>query len=143
MYKFPMNFSATSSSRSGIQTPWVSSAAGFQSQVAIPEAFEGSGKGLSPEDLLAQAMLNCFFATFKVFAEKSRLDFSSIDGNAALTLNREQKSPPRITHIQLNIRLSGASDPSKAERILQKTKSNCLIINAVQIDKSFEFDVAG
>ena len=75
MVKYPMSFKAQAHSPAGIQSPWSSKAEAMPEKpltLAIPPEFEGPGGGFSPEDLYLLALENCFVATFKVFAEKSR-----------------------------------------------------------------------
>ncbi len=143
MNQYPMAFSVSSQSPSGIQTAWTTKAEKFPTQIpmAIPPEFEGPGTGLSPEDLYAMALQNCFIATFKVFAEKSRLLFKDIHLDSTLEVDRDEKGRPWMARIHLKVKLSGAAQVENARRILDRTSQSCMILNSVNSVKTFEFDV--
>ena len=92
--EFPMEFSVSSSSTSGIDTLWDTKFENKILKCAIPPCFEGPGNGASPEDLYALSLLNCFIATFKVFAEKSRLNYEKIEGSAKLIVDQDSNGNP-------------------------------------------------
>lgn len=143
MIKYPMSFKVNASSPSGIERPWQTWRHGIDPKIpiAIPPEFEGPGSGFSPEDLYAMALTNCFIATFKVFAEKSKLEFNSIDIDADLSVDRNEKGHPWMASIRLKVILDGVSEKDKAMRLLNKVSESCLIINSVNTEKTFEFDV--
>lgn len=141
MIKYPLTFHSASKSGSGITTLWQGAGEGLPSiAMAIPPEFEGPGGGYSPEDLYALALQNCFVATFKVFAEKSRLAFTSISVDAELTVDRNENGRPWMAKVALKIKVDGAAKES-AMRILDKTAQNCLILNSVRTEKTFSFEV--
>jgi len=70
---YPIRFETKVSAAGGAANPWTSVSPSGPLSCAIPQEFEGPGGALSPEDLYAQALTNCFVATFQVMAEKSRL----------------------------------------------------------------------
>lgn len=141
MNQYPMQFRSHTHATSGILSPWTSTASN-QSQpvgLAIPPEFQGSGQGYSPEDLYAMALQNCFVATFKVFSEKSKLAFTTIDVEAILHVDRNTEGKPWMARIEMKIKLSGVQQKEIAQRILERTKSSCMILNSVNTEKSFEF----
>jgi uncharacterized OsmC-like protein len=100
--------------------------------MAIPPCFEGEGGGFSPEDIYAMSLLNCYLATFKVFAEKSKLNFDKIEGEANLKVDVGDDQAPWMSQVEININLHGPDNPERAQRILQKTAKNSMIINSVK-----------
>jgi len=140
--KFPMIFPISSESASGIQSSWVSGVPGRQVQCAIPPEFSGPGGGFSPEDLYGMALNNCFVATFKVYAERSRLQYQNIKIDSQLTVDRDETGAPIMKHIDMRVLLSGAA-PQKdlAERLLQKTSETCMVLNSTKTTKKFTFEL--
>lgn len=144
MIHYPLNFEVEARSPSGIATLWSTRAAAHLAHeipAAIPPEFEGPGQGLSPEDFFALALTNCFIATFKVFAEKSKLAFAEISAKTRLTVDRDEKGHPWMARAFLNITLTGTTDADRARRLLEKTSQSCLVLNSVKTEKTFEFSV--
>lgn len=147
MKSYPMQFSVVGQSTYGTQSNWTSSSIGNKNQtskeipIAIPPEFDGPGDGYSPEDLYALALQNCFIATFKVFAEKSKLKYTAIEANSVLTLDRDQNGKPWMALFHLQIILKGVEHIGNARRILDKVSSNCMILNSVQTQKTFDFKI--
>lgn len=143
MMKYPMKFAVSSESPAGMQSAWLTKANSFDNQVpvAIPPEFEGPGNGFSPEDLYAMALQNCFVATFKVFAEKSKLQYENIKADSVLEVDRDESGRPWMARIHLHVTLKGASQTETAQRILDKTSQSCMILNSVKTQKTFHFDI--
>ena len=140
MVNYPLLFAVESSLSAGMGSTWISSGSVAQSiTVAIPPEFEGPGGGFSPEDLYALALVNCFGATFKVIAEKSRLAFESLKLSGELTVDRDEAGKPWMKHFALRAELMGTPDADRARRLLEKTSESCMILNSVKTEKSFEF----
>ena len=144
MNQYPMMFKVSSESPFGIQSAWTTRAEKFQHEIpmAIPPEFDGPGTGLSPEDLYAMALQNCFVATFKVFAEKSKLEFKTVNVDSTLEVDRDEKGKPWMARIHLKIKLSGVSQIESARRILERASQNCMILNSVKSTKTFDFEVS-
>ncbi len=146
MVQYPLKFSVAAEGVSGIDSTWNTRVPGsvpgeFRDlTVAIPPEFQGPGGGYSPEDFYALALLNCFMATFRVIASKSQLTFQSIRLNGELVVDRDEKGAPWMKHFTLSATLSGAADPERAKRLLEKTSQSCLILNSVKTGKTFEFE---
>jgi len=143
MITYPMIFSVSSKSNSGIQTQWQSKAASnsIDLPMCIPPEFEGPGHGFSPEDLYAMALQNCFIATFKVFAEKSKLTFTELEVNTTLTVDRDDKGRPWMSKVHLDIHLTGSTNKESIQRVLEKTSQSCMILNSVKTEKTFNFKI--
>lgn len=142
MMNYPMKFAVKAAGPAGIQAAWQTQAQNFDHviPVSIPPEFEGPGTGLSPEDLYAMALQNCFIATFKVFAEKSKLQYNSINIESVLEVDRDEKGRPWMARIHMQITLAGVSQQENAKRILEKTSQSCMILNSVNTQKTFQFD---
>lgn len=143
MLSYPMQFKVSSRSESGIQTLWKTRSEHQPTEItmAIPPEFAGPGGGFSPEDIYAMALSNCFIATFKVFAEKSRLNFKEIIVQTNLSVDRNEKGFPWMAKIHLNVNLSGVTQKENALKILDKTSQGCMILNSVLTTKTFDFNV--
>lgn len=144
MTKYPMFFKTTAESGAGIQTQWETTASAHQLQIpmAIPPEFEGPGGGFSPEDIYAMALQNCFVATFKVFAEKSRLSYGHIQVVAELAVDRDEAGRPWMARCAFKVSVDKCTQIENAKRILNRTSESCMILNSVKTEKSFEFHVS-
>lgn len=141
MMNYPMEFKINGQATSGIETQWSSDVPDFNRKIelAIPPEFGGPGNGFSPEDLYALALQNCFIATFKVFAEKSRLKFNHLEAKSKLFVDRNEKGQPWMARFNLDIRLTGVEQSDNAKRLLEKTSQSCMILNSVYTEKTFNF----
>ncbi len=142
MIQYPMSFFADSKSSSGISTIWSTETSHGQMTAAIPPEFEGPGQGYSPEDYYVLALTNCYVATFKVFAEKSKLNYQDIIAKGHLTLDRDEKGIPWMKNFLLKVHLVGCADEEKALRIMNKVSQSCMVLNSVKTEKAFEFSVS-
>ncbi|MDH4468244.1 MAG: OsmC family protein [Bacteriovoracaceae bacterium] len=133
MITYPISFFSESKMTPGIMLPWNTEASGIKTTCAVPKEFEGSSDGFSPEDFFALALQNCFMATFKVFAEHSKLEFKSVDVRAELVVDLDDTTKrPVMKQLKLSIDLSGASDETKAGRIIKKTLENGFILQSIK-----------
>lgn len=94
MTTYPLEFNSETTSASGIQANWKTKSSDRESPMAIPPEFNGPGGGFSPEDLFNQALANCFVATFKVYAENSKLTFEDLIVNARLIVDHDESKRP-------------------------------------------------
>lgn len=148
MVQYPLVFKVSSEGPSGTAASWQTSVpftaeSGQSLTAAIPPEFSGPGGGYSPEDFYALALINCFIATFKVIAERSKLEYRNIHASGTLTVDRDDKGAPWMKHFLLEVALDGAGDPERAGRLLEKASQSCLILNSVKTEKQFEFRVEG
>ena len=103
-------------------------------EVATPPEFPKGIPGIwSPEHLFTASVSSCYMTTFLAIAENSKLEFTSfsckshgkldqVDGKYLMT---EILLEPTVTIIN-------EKDRDKAERILQKSESACLISNSIK-----------
>ena len=141
MKQYPIPFKTSAQSVSGIGQLWQTKAAHIDHEIpmAIPPEFDGPGGGFSPEDIYAMALQNCFIATIKVFAEKSKLSYQGIHTEALLEVDRNEKGAPWMARLHMVVRLSGTQQTELAQRVLDKTAQNCMILNSVNTAKTFQF----
>ena len=144
MSAFPKVFKVESRGESGVQSTWINQLKDKPSTpitMAIPPEFEGPGGTYSPEDLYALSLLNCYLATFKFVAEKSKLSYKQIAGEATLYVDKGEEKAPWMERILLSITLSGCTDKTRSLNMLEKTKAHCMILNSVKTKTDFEFSV--
>lgn len=145
MSGYPKEFIANSAAKSGIQTSWITSCQTTTDTItlAIPKEFEGPGLHHSPEDLYAEALLNCFVATFKFAAEKSLLNFHELKAQCRLVVDLNESRAPWMKEAHFTIEINGIEKLDRAQRIVEKVKQNCLILNSVATHKFFEIYLNG
>lgn len=144
MSKYPMFFQASAASLAGIQTSWETKAFSQAQGVrmAIPAEFDGPGDGFSPEDLYVMALQNCFVATFKVFAEKSKLTYGNLRVETELAVDRDGSGRPWMARCIFKVHLEECLQIENAKRILARASESCMILNSVNTEKVFEFYVS-
>lgn len=141
MIKYPLLFAARAEANSSTQEIWSSEGPGQSLMVAIPPEFAGPGGGWSPEDLYLQALQSCFLATFKVYAEKSKLAYKKAEVTSSLELDRDESGAPWMARAKFNVTLSGVLQKDNAHRILEKVSKACMILNSVKTEKIFNFHI--
>lgn len=144
MVKFPLHFSVNADSKSGVRTVWTSHSGNLPKiTCAIPLEFGGQGDGYSPEDFFAISVLNCLIATFKVYAEMAKVQYSEISGLAKATLNKHPSdSVLWVSDLEITLEVKGASDKDKAKTLLDKAIKDCAISNSIKSGKSFHLKVS-
>lgn len=134
MIQYPLSFFAQAQSDFGIQTAWNAVSGGKEFACAIPKEFEGPGEGISPEDLFAQAITNCFLATFKVYAEKSKLSFRVIQAETELIVDYDERKRPVMKEAKLAVTILGAQEPDRLRMLAEKTLKSGFILNSVKTE---------
>ncbi len=145
MPNFPMLFNATASASEGVESNW-SARANDERQLlcAIPREFGGPNTGFSPEDLFIQALVNCYIATLKVIAKNMKLSFASIEAEAELVLDRDDTAPtPWMKRANLKFSVTGAKEVERFRRLMDRVSKQCMVLNSVKTELSFEFEVSG
>lgn len=106
-------------------------------QAAPPAEFDGPGDQWSPETLLLSAAASCFILSFRAVATASKLDWVSLDCRVEGVLDRVERVTrftKITTHADLVIR--DATDREKAEQLLEKAESICLVANSLNAERS-------
>lgn len=132
MQSYPISFHAHAKSDSGIASVWNIESAGHGLTCAIPPEFDGPGGGLSPEDLFAQALTNCFVATFKVYAEKSKLAFGSLEVKSELVVAVGDAGKPVMQSCLIKVDIQGCEKPDRIRTLAQKAFESGFILNSVK-----------
>jgi organic hydroperoxide reductase OsmC/OhrA len=111
--------------------------------VATPPQFPKGLEGVwSPEHFFTAAVNGCFMTTFLAIAENSKLSFTSFQCTADGKLEKVD-GKYLMTEVALKpiLVIESESDREKAERILQKSESACLISNSIKSKVSLITDV--
>jgi organic hydroperoxide reductase OsmC/OhrA len=140
MIQYPIDFRSTSLATNGLQTTWEIKSGGYNLTCAIPPEFEGGGGGLSPEDLFAQALTNCFVATFKVYAHHSRLEFENVFAESTLTVDLSAEGKPVMKKLVLRAVIK-TSHPAKAKTLAERAFKQGFILNSVKTELVFDLEV--
>lgn len=143
MLKYPMKFQVKCAAQPGINVKWQTSALSMEQALpaAVPHEFEGPGGGFSPEDFYALSIANCYVATFKVFAEKSALQYDEVTALLTLEVDRDEKGFPWMARCHLEVKLYNPSSKEKAESLLSKTYKGCLVMNSIRTEKTTDFQI--
>lgn len=141
MIRYPISFHATAKAPFGIQSKWSTESQTIQGACAIPPEFEGPGGALSPEDLFAQALTNCFIATFKVYAEKSKVVFQEVTVRTELVADLGENKKPVMTKCILHIVIRGCESPERIRTLAEKAFASGFIINSVKTEMRMELEV--
>ncbi len=94
MIRYPIEFKSETIATQGIQANWQTQLTFDHLNISVPPEFMGPGGSCSPEDLYNAALANCFIATFKVYADISKLIFKSIEVNSKLIVDLDEKKLP-------------------------------------------------
>ncbi|MBK6664606.1 MAG: OsmC family protein [Saprospiraceae bacterium] len=111
--------------------------------VATPPQFPKGLEGVwSPEHFFTAAVNGCFMTTFLAIAENSKLAFTSFHCTADGKLEKVD-GKYLMTEVVLKpiLVIESESDREKAERILQKSETACLISNSIKSKVSLITDV--
>lgn len=102
--------------------------------VATPPQFPKGVDGVwSPEHFFTAAVNSCFMTTFLAVAENSKLEFVSFSCESEGILDKVD-GKYIMTEIILKpfLNIVHEADAEKADRILQKSESACLISNSIK-----------
>ena len=133
------NVAATSASDSNVS---LTSPGLATPESAPPAEFGGPGDQWSPETFLVAAVADCFILSFKAIARASKLDWLSLSCDAEGILDREDRRT-QFTGFNLNVVLliPQGTDEQKAERLLEKAESICLITNSLNAEPRLNTEV--
>ncbi|MBK8624492.1 MAG: OsmC family protein [Saprospiraceae bacterium] len=102
--------------------------------VATPPQFPKGVDGVwSPEHFFTAAVNSCFMTTFLAVAENSKLEFKSFTCQAEGKLEKvDGKYIMSEIILKPNLEILNPNEIDKAERILQKSETACLISNSIK-----------
>ena len=111
---------------------------------AGPVQFGGPGDLWSPEALLCAAVADCFVLSFRAIARAARYPWNRLDCDVDGTLDRVD-GVTRFTGFAVRVTLAvpAGVDRAKAEKLLVKAKSSCLVTNSLNADSRLETRVVG
>ncbi len=141
MIKYPISFESETRAPSGTQSPWTTQSQNYSSTCSVPLEFMGSGGALSPEDLFNHALTNCFVATFKVYAENSKLGFESVSAHSRLVVDAGEDRKITMQSIHIAVKIFNPSNPEKALLLAKKAADGGFILNSVKTQRHFTFEV--
>jgi peroxiredoxin-like protein len=103
-------------------------------EIATPPEFPKGIEGIwSPEHLFTAAVSSCLMTTFLAIAENSKLEFENFECQSKGKLEQiEGKFLMTEVILEPTVTIKNESDREKAEKVLQKSESNCLISNSVK-----------
>lgn len=103
-------------------------------EVATPPEFPKGIPGIwSPEHLFTAAVSSCLMTTFLAVAENSKLEFISFDCHSKGKLEQiDNKFVMSEVILEPVLVISREQDRERAERILQKAETACLISNSIK-----------
>ena len=108
-------------------------------EISPPLEFGGPGDKWSPEDLLMAAVANCLVLSFRIIAEKSKLEWISIEciSEGELNLVGGKMLFTKINSRVMLVILS-EDDRAKAEKLLYRAEETCLISNSLSAELILE-----
>ncbi|MCC8427210.1 OsmC family protein [Mucilaginibacter sp. UR6-11] len=121
--------------RKGVMcSPELSKESGNCIEVATPPEFPKGMPGIwSPEHLLTAAVSSCLMTTFLAVAENSKLAFVSFHCKSAGKLEQvDGKFMMSEIVLEPTVTIADEKDRERAERVLQKSETACLISNSVK-----------
>lgn len=109
---------------------------------APPAQFGGPGDQWSPEDLLVASIADCFILTFRAITRASKMEWLDLECAVEGKLERVD----RVTSftgfdIKAKLTIGPDVDAEKAQRLLEKSESNCLISNSLNASCHLESEV--
>ena len=131
MQSFPHRYTVSAEGRA--EGPVTLESPGLEALASAPPVeFGGPGDRWSPETLLVGAVADCYVLSLRAVAAASKLEFVGVRCQAEGTLDRVERVT-RFTQITLRVELalSADADAERAERVLAKAKSACLISNSL------------
>jgi peroxiredoxin-like protein len=103
-------------------------------EVATPPQFPKGMEGIwSPEHLFVAAVNSCLMTTFLSIAENSKFEYISFNSKAIGKLEMvDGKYMMSEVTLMPEIEIVDEQQKERAERVLQKSETNCLISNSVK-----------
>jgi len=138
MIKYPITFQGSCDATPGISTSWETQATDTKLQCSVPVEFEGKGEFASPEDYFLMAVMNCFVATFKVYALYSKLAFKDLQLTAALTVDKNIEGKPCMKSVELLVNLTGVATPERARLLVDKVLANGFILQSIKTELTIQ-----
>ncbi len=109
-------------------------------EVDSPLGFGGPGDRWSPEDLLMASVSSCLVLSFRAIAKASGLQWLNITCESSGTLDKVERTM-KFTRVDTAVRLviPAGEDVAKAEKVLAKAETSCLISNSLSAQAHCDF----
>jgi peroxiredoxin-like protein len=112
-------------------------------EVATPPEFKGHAGVWSPEDLFVAAVNSCLMTTFLALAERSGLGFEKYESEAEGLLELvDGKFVFTKVVVRPRVTLKAGEDRARAEEILHKSESHCIVSNSIRTPVTLEPTIA-
>lgn len=141
MIQYPVEFNSKTTAQNGMQSEWETESKYGTTPVSIPPEFMGPGGSLSPEDLFNHALANCFVATFKVYAENSKVTFEALEVDSRLVVDLDEQKRPVMKELYLKAKIISPSHSEKALMLADKAFRSGFILNSVKTKCHFDFQI--
>jgi peroxiredoxin-like protein len=141
MQSFPHHYQV--SARAGVEGEVTLESPGLAPLASAPPTeFGGPGNRWSPETLLVGAVADCFVLSLRAVAQASSLPFSGVSCRAEGKLDRIERTT-RFSEVVLHVELvlPADTDLAKAERVLDKAKTACLVSSSLACPVTLEKSV--
>lgn len=106
------------------------------SPLGVPLEFQGSGKGTSPEEMLACSVAACYSITLGIIVENQKLP---VTGLSVKAVGEVEQNGPSFTYKKITIRprITVAADATdeqlkRIQDMSHKADGYCIITNAVR-----------
>jgi len=104
-----------------------------------PPEFGGLEGRWTPEDLLLGAVASCYTTTFRAIAEYSKFEYADLEVEVEGVI-KKTNSGYSFTEVVVrpNLTISVEQEQTRAQRLLQKAKTLCLVSRALSVEQGFE-----
>lgn len=100
-----------------------------------PVEFAGPEGEWSPEDLFSASISSCYALSFKALAQARKMEWDTIDVKAQAKMERKDGHLSfTAVEIQPNLVVHGVENVDDYIRLLEETKSKCLVTNSINCD---------
>jgi peroxiredoxin-like protein len=109
---------------------------GVSVDIAVPPEFQGPGGGVSPEELLTDAIAACYTMTFGIIAENRKIPVQSVRVQAT---GQVEQNGPSFKYVSITLKPTivlpadaGDDQIALAEEMAHKADAYCIVTNAVR-----------
>ncbi len=112
-------------------------------EVDGPPEFGGPGGLWSPETMLVAAVANCYILTWRSVAAHNKVEWADMKVDVSGVLDRIDRVT-RFTqiHMKVQVAIPAGFDQEKIDRLLERSKSACLITNSMTAEVVMETEVS-
>lgn len=110
---------------------------------APPKEFGGPGNQWSPEGLLTASVADCFVLNFRAIAAASKFAWTNLGARTEGVLDRvEGKMRFTRFHTHAKLQLPPGADVGRAQKLLEKAESTCLVANSLSAERHLTMEVS-